>query len=88
MRALILAALLLAGCASPVPLRDEIVAHIRLVDRIDYRPGYTAHGLSTCANGICRIEVLRSEYPGCITHEVRHGFEGNWHPDIETTRGC
>lgn len=90
MRALILAALLLAGCdQTPAQIeRTEALVHIRLVDQIDYRPGYDALGLSRCANGVCVVEVRRDLYPACVTHEIRHVFEGDWHAGRETTEGC
>ena len=87
-RALIFAALLLAGCSSPVPVRDEIVAHIRLVDQINYKPGYDALGLSRCANGVCVVEIRRDTYPACVIHEIRHVFEGDWHAGRETIEDC
>lgn len=87
-RALCLA-LLLVGCdAAPVPQRDEAIVHIRLVDTIDYKPGYDALGLSRCANDVCVVEVRKDLYPQCVTHEIRHVFEGDWHPRRETTENC
>ena len=87
---LILAALLLAGCdqTSAQIGRTEALVHIRLVDQIDYKPGYEALGLSRCANGVCVVEIRRDLYPAYITHEIRHVFEGGWHARRETTEGC
>lgn len=89
--ALCLASLVaLSGCdQSPAAVeRDDALVHIRLVDSIDYRPGYHALGLSRCANGVCVVEVRRNLYPQCVLHEIRHVFEGDWHPGRETTEGC
>lgn len=89
-RSLILAVLLLAGCdQSPVTIeRTDAIVHIKLVDQIDYRQGYEALGLSRCANGVCVVEIRRDLYPQCLTHEMRHVFEGDWHARRETTEGC
>ncbi|MCP9338566.1 hypothetical protein [Stutzerimonas xanthomarina] len=82
---------LLTGCASepatPVT-RDEALIHVRLVDKIDYKPSMKAFGLSRCANGVCVVEVLRENYPYCVGHEIRHVFEGDWHAGHESTEGC
>lgn len=82
----------LGGCASEqtasLPTRDEALIHVRLVDRIDYKPSMEAYGLSRCANGVCVIEVLRDRYPYCLEHELRHVFEGSWHSGRETLEGC
>lgn len=80
----------LAGCdQTPATIeRTEAVVLIKLVDQIDYNPGYEALGLSRCANGVCRVEIRRDLYPACLTHEIRHVIEGDWHPGRETTEGC
>jgi len=80
----------LAGCdQTPVTIeRTEALVHIRLVDAIDYKPGYDALGLSRCANGVCMVELRKDLYPQCLTHEIRHVFEGDWHAGRETTEGC
>lgn len=90
MKALILAALLMAGCdQTPSQIeRTDAIVHIRLVDSIDYKQGYDAMGLTRCANGVCVVEIRRDLYPACVTHEIRHVFEGDWHPGRETTEDC
>ena len=40
-------------------------------------------GLGT---GLSTIEVLRDYYPECVTHEIRHVFEGAWHDQRTTCR--
>lgn len=62
--------------------------HVRLVDEIAYRPGHTAYGKTQCANGVCVIEILRDRYPYCLSHEIRHAFEDDWHHGRETTEDC
>lgn len=80
----------LAGCdETPTTVeRTEALVHIRLVDQIDYKPGYEAFGLTRCANGVCVVGLRRDRYPACVTQEIRHVFEGDWHPGRETTEGC
>lgn len=87
---LCLAALLLAGCdQTPVNIeRTEALVHIQLVDQIDYKPGWDALGVTRCANGVCVIQIRRDMYPRCLTHELRHVMEGDWHPGRETTEDC
>ncbi len=83
---------LLSGCAisgaQRIPIRDEAMIHVRLVDHIDYKPGIRAYGLSRCANGVCTVEILRDHYPYCLDHELRHVFEGDWHAGHDTVEGC
>lgn len=83
---------LLTGCAGETQMapisRDEALIHVRLVDRIHYKPGMKAYGLSRCANNVCVIEILRDRYPYCLHHEIRHVFEGDWHAGRESIEGC
>ena len=74
--------------APPEPVRDDVLIHVHLVDHIDYQPGAEAFGLSRCANGVCVLQVLRERYPFCLLHELRHAFEGDWHPGRETLDDC
>ena len=84
------ALLMLAGCdQTPVAIeRTEALVHIKLVDHIDYKPGYEALGLSRCTNGVCVVEIRRDLYPQCLLHEMRHVIEGDWHAGRETTEDC
>lgn len=85
---IIILALLLSGCneSQKTPERDEVFARIRLVDDIPQHPG--AYGYATCNEGVCDIQIRRDIYPDCITHEIRHGFEGLWHGDTESMEDC
>lgn len=84
--------LVLSGCAADeaarVPVRDDVLLHVRLVEHIDYKPGTKAFGLTRCANDVCVVEVLRDSYPYCLQHEIRHIFEGDWHANRESIEGC
>lgn len=80
----------LGGCGQSAPLieRTEALVHLKLVDQINYKPGYEAFGLTRCANGVCVVGLRRDRYPACVTHELRHVMEGDWHPGRETTEDC
>lgn len=84
--------LVLSGCAADeaarVPVRNDVLLHVRLVDHIDYKPGTKAFGLTRCANNVCVVEILRDRYPFCLQHEILHVFEGDWHAHRETLEGC
>jgi hypothetical protein len=80
----VLLAVLLTGCAyvPPVPVRDDV----RIVLRAHNHP--TAWGTATYlpAWNLCII-TLR-EYLQCLLHEIRHCFEGQWHPGRDTVEDC
>ena len=88
-RYLILAVvLLLAGCDDqPKPKINEALVVVKIVDApaSDWPAGAAAitRGLGT---GFSTIEVLRDYYPECVTHEIRHVFEGAWHDQATTCR--
>lgn len=69
-------------------VRDDATFVVTLVDSIDYRPGMDAYGLTKCVGSVCEITLLKSQYPYCLTHEIRHVFEGAWHAGYETTEDC
>jgi hypothetical protein len=66
-------ALLLAACtSSPAPVHDKVFFSVELVDELPPN----VYGTSRCSfETVCQIEILRSEYPYCLIHEIRHGFE-------------
>lgn len=73
---------LITGCAAThTPLIDEAFMHVKIVDEpgADWPPRTAA--ITRIDWPYSTIEVLRGYYPECITHEVRHVFEGDWHPD-------
>lgn len=88
---IIIAAALLAACdqEAPTPKRTEAFFSVRLVDEITHAvPGHTVHGTTRCANAVCQIEILKSGYPYCLAHEIRHVLEDDWHEGRETTWDC
>lgn len=81
----ILLLLVLAGCDTEYKLyRDKAFFEITIVDEIVPYKGDNVVGYTDCKLGVCSVQILRSHYPDCIEHEVRHGFEGYWHGDIPT----
>ena len=86
--ALLVAVLALAGCVDQGYdiKHPEVVVMVQVVDVIKEQP--KAFGYSTCTHGVCTIQIRRETYPDCITHEVRHAIEGNWHAGRETTEDC
>lgn len=82
-------ALLLSGCgffdATTKPKRDEVFVAIKLVDDLPMRQ----YGEARCSvDGVCILEIKRDTYPMCITHEVRHAFEGNFHGNQPSDEDC
>ncbi|MFV3388414.1 hypothetical protein ACNFCJ_23910 [Pseudomonas sp. NY15364] len=78
----------LAGCdAQPQPAIKEALIVVKIVDTpgLDWPAGSVAitRGSGT---GLSTIEILRDRYPECVTHEVRHVFEGKWHDQRTTCR--
>lgn len=85
----LLLAWLLGGCAvfdGPQPQRDQLSAHIMLVDDSALPPGVA--GDASCFQSFCSIRIRRSSYPLCITHEIRHGFEPGFHRDTASDESC
>lgn len=81
---------LLSGCASfdapkPQPIRSKVFIYAELVESFD---NPRQRGESVCMGDFCAIKILRKHYPFCLKHEVRHGFEGDWHPGRQTTEDC
>lgn len=79
----------LVGCERHIhiPNKDEATVVISLVDAEDMViPG--ALGTAQTINGVCKVQILKSNYPHCITHEVMHCFEGRWHKGNPSTKYC
>lgn len=90
---LLVAGLLVAGCArddapDEMPLvRDEVFVHIQLVQELPSKSG-KRYGQATCANQVCKISLLKRNYPFCLAHELRHLFEGSYHGDRPSLEDC
>ena len=81
---------LLQGCGL-VPVHDiktdRTTVVIDLVDRVDNRGSY---GMAVWSDDHkrCHVKILKSHYPHCITHEIRHCFEGDFHAGKESVVDC
>ena len=78
---------LITGCTTThSPRIDEAFMHVKIVDEPgEDWPPRTAAITRGLGSRVSQIEVLRGYYPECITHEVRHVFEGDWHPGRNET---
>lgn len=79
---------MLTGCDDqPKPKIKEALVVIKIVETPapDWPAGAVAitRGSGT---GLSTVEILRDYYPECVTHEVRHVFEGAWHDQRTTCR--
>ncbi len=85
---LIIFCLILTGCSifhapKPVPAVDAIVATVTLTEEL---PPFI---LGTARYGaVCDVKIRKSTYPQCITHELRHCFEGDFHKDRQSDADC
>ena len=78
--------LLLTGCAAFEPEQYNLQRQIStitikvdpMLGMLPNSEGESRAGEATVVGDKCTI-VLR-EYPVCLSHEVRHCFEGSWHP--------
>lgn len=78
-------ALTLSGCHSlPIPRHDAVSVTIILTDNLP--KGIS--GRANCDGPVCTLLVRRSTYPDCITHEVRHAFEGAFHGARPSSEDC
>ena len=87
------ALLLLSGCAifdGPVPLRDSAAFSVTIVDELPGKTYPGQAGVAACnpAGDNCALFILRSHYPICLTHEIRHAFEGPFHGSRPSDESC
>ena len=88
---ILLICLLLTGCAAFEPEPYTLQRHIStitikvdpMLGMLPNTEGESREGEATVTGDKCTV-VLR-EYPICLSHEVRHCFEGNWHPKASAT---
>lgn len=89
-RAMIAAsAISIAGCSmfDPVrgqPLVSEVTARVVLTEDMPADWG----GYADWDGELCTIYLRRSQYPYCMTHELRHCFEHYWHDDRPNQTDC
>lgn len=87
MKALILLAAMLTGCAykAPVPVRNDVRVILR--SPMEYDDQKTA-GTATYLPPINACVITLREYPQCLLHEIRHCIEGQWHPGRTSDEDC
>lgn len=89
---LILALLMLVittGCTVPLYdiKTDRVVVVIDLVDETIV-PGAYGTARWSSSHDFCRVQIRKDVYPACITHEIRHCFEGQFHPGRHSVVDC
>lgn len=84
--ALVGSTMIVAGCAyhPPVPIRHNV--NVIIKTDIPLKPGVLGISVYNHKSNTC-IVMLR-EYPICLLHELRHCFEGEWHPDRPSDEDC
>lgn len=79
----------LTGCATfdgPAPLRPSAMFTVTLVDDLPH--GRTGQATCTPDGAFCNLQIRRDQYPLCVTHEVRHAFEGKFHDHRPNGENC
>ena len=79
--------LMLSGCAifsAPVPRHNQVSVTVELVDSLPNN--YT--GMAVWNGPSCHVRLLRSAYPRCLQHEIRHCFEGPFHGNHASSEDC
>jgi len=90
MKALIFAVIIaLPGCAAfdttrTPPLYSEVSARVILTDDMPANK----NGYADWNGSVCTIHLKRSQYPYCMTHELRHCFEHDWHGNTANQTDC
>ena len=86
MKAVLVALMVLSGCAyeAPVPVRTDMRVIIKAPQ--DYADDKMGTATYLPATNTC-IVTLR-QYPECLLHEIRHCFEGQWHPGRTSDEDC
>lgn len=85
---------LLFGCAGapvdtklPKKEKEYPVMQIEIKQLVGGNPRVKAYAVLTPEANTCVIYLRK--YPQCLQHEVRHCFEGNWHPNEKhNTEDC
>ena len=81
--------LTLTGCAAfdterTPPMYSEVSARVILTD--DLPANINANAVWD--GSVCTIHIKSRQYPYCMTHELRHCFEHDWHKDRASTEDC
>lgn len=87
-RLLTLSLIALTGCGSYAPDStvkfDAVNVRFELVDNLPMG----INGMARWSGANCTITMRRSRYPACITHEMRHCVEGEWHDKRPNSDDC
>lgn len=82
--------LLLSGCAPTdarfikiIEDKGYVVTVIEDPNLSRFKQGYPIRGLALMAPLTKYCTVILLEYPICLEHELKHCYEGSWHPRHE-----
>lgn len=92
----LLLVLLASGCAIPKTETQTLIVRsakfeVHVVDILPHMQD-TANAVTECSFYAddktgevlhidkCKIYIKEAVYPRCLAHEIRHVFEGDWHP--------
>lgn len=86
MKAVLVALVVLSGCAyeAPVPVRTDM----RVIIKAPQAYADNKMGTATYMPAINTCIVTLRQYPECLLHEIRHCFEGQWHPGRTSDEDC
>lgn len=86
MKAALVALVVLSGCAyeAPVPVRTDM----RVILKAPQGYADNKRGTATYLPAINTCIVTLRQYPECLLHEIRHCFEGQWHPGRTSDEDC
>ena len=91
LRAVIALSVFISGCAtqepspSHVPVRTDM--HVILRTPVDHdNPRILGTAIYLPTINTCIITLRK--YPACLLHEIRHCFEGQWHPGRDSDEDC
>ena len=84
----------LIGCAAPSQRSYDIKQTAVTVTLVPYNgkfvtkpvAGEVIHAESDIGDGFCDIRLKK--YPKCLLHEIRHCFEGDFHPNESSDEDC
>ena len=88
---IVLICLLLTGCAAFDPEPYTLARHISTITiKVDPMLGMMPDAEGNQLNGTAvvtgdKCTIVLREYPVCLAHEIRHCFEGSWHPKASAT---
>lgn len=84
---------MLGGCAGfkeqpPPPLTNKVTVTIELVDKIPGAPYLVNGRIRKQPDGTYYIYIEPDGYPYCITHEILHAFNWDWHKGRTSAEFC